>query len=156
MALSVMTTVWGEASVSRSSPAHAHQDPERPAVERMVRGGCFEGSQKDGVSRNVCEKRLCVDCGPLWDVTRGAEKGMGGIVGVTGVDATWASAWLSRPRVRSSPGRLCEQQMCPRAPRKAQKGMASPGWPVGSVPSTMSGRQRKKGRVSWPEGLEFS
>jgi hypothetical protein len=29
---------------------------ERPAVERMVRGGYFEGSQKDAVSRNVCEK----------------------------------------------------------------------------------------------------
>ena len=91
-----------------------------------------------------------------WDVTCGAEKSMGGIAGVTGMDAIWASAWFSRPGVRSAPGWLCEQQMCPRVPGKAQEGMASPGRPVGSVPSTRSGRQRKKGRVSWPEGLEFS
>ena len=56
-----------------------------------------------------------------WDVTCGAEKSMGGIASVTGVDATWASAWLSRPGVRSAPGRLCEQQMCPRPPGRLRK-----------------------------------
>lgn len=79
-------------------------------------------------------------------------KGMGGITGVTGVDVTWASAWLSRPGVRSTQGRYASAADVSQGPQEgAQEGIAS-GPACGQRPQHESGRQRKKGRVSWPEG----